>query len=72
MRAGRGLNQYNLKTQKHGVKMIGNDLQIVPEDIHRMLRRLRVAVDEIVTLTLTDPRFLASAAKFSESRVEEE
>ncbi|HUE12885.1 MAG TPA: hypothetical protein VMR25_01865 [Planctomycetaceae bacterium] len=51
-----------LSAQKHGIKLIGDELQIVPEDIHRMLRRLRKAVEEMIAATKDDPRFMAPAA----------
>src|SRR5262249_32508361 len=41
----------DLKKQKHGVKLISDALQIVPEDNHRMLRRLRKAVEEVIAVT---------------------
>src|SRR5205809_4273827 len=36
-----GRETEDLKKQKHGIKLIGEELQVVPEDNHRMLRRLR-------------------------------
>ncbi len=45
----------DLRKQKHGIRLVGDILQIVPEDIHKMLRRLRKAVEEIVAVTKDDP-----------------
>jgi hypothetical protein len=62
----------DLKKQKHGIKLIGQELQIVPEDIHRMLRRLRKAVEEVIVVTKAQPKFLAPAAKLPPPRDDEE
>jgi hypothetical protein len=58
-----GRETEDLKKQKHGIKLIGEELQIVPEDIHRMLRRLRKGVEEVIALTHSDSKFMAPAAK---------
>jgi hypothetical protein len=55
-----------LKSQKHGIKLIGEELQIVPEDNHRMLNRLRKAVEEIIGVTSDDPKFLAPESPIPE------
>lgn len=41
-----------LKKQKHGIELIDDDLQIMPQDIHRMLNRLRAAVAEATAVML--------------------
>jgi hypothetical protein len=38
----------------------------VSEDIHKMLRRLRNAVEEIIAVTKDDPEFMAPAAKLQQ------
>ena len=53
----------DLKKQKHNIKLIGDDLQIVPEDIHFMLRRLRKAVEKVIAVTRDTPKFIAPAAE---------
>jgi hypothetical protein len=58
--------------QKHGIEVIDDVLQIMPEDVHRMLRRLRKAVEEIVTATIGDPKFLLPAARLPEPRDDDE
>lgn len=58
-----GRETEELKKQRHGIKLIGEELQIVPEDNHRMLRRLRKAVEEVVAVTCNNPKFMAPAAK---------
>jgi hypothetical protein len=67
-----GRETQDLKKQKHGVKLIGEELQIVPEDIHKMLRRLRNAVEEIVSVTKDDPKFIAPAARLPEFQEDDE
>ena len=62
----------DLKKQRHGIKLIGEELQIVPDDNHRMLRRLRLAVEEVVAVTCNDPKFEAPAAKLPQSSVDQE
>ena len=61
----------DLKKQKHGIKLIGAELQIVPDDNHKMLHRLRKAVEEVITVTISDPKFLAPAAKLPAPREDE-
>jgi hypothetical protein len=61
-----------LKKQMHGIKLIGEELQIVPEDIHRMLRRLRKAVEEVVAVIKNQQKFLAPVAKLPPPREDEE
>jgi hypothetical protein len=67
-----GRETEELKKQKHGVMLIGENLQIMPEDNHRMLRRLRKAVEEIIGVTSSDPKFLAPAAKLPQPREDED
>jgi hypothetical protein len=62
----------DLRKQKHGIKLIDQELQIVPEDIHRMLRRLRKAVEEVIRVTKALPSFLAPVAKLPPPREDEE
>jgi hypothetical protein len=61
----------DLKRLKHGIKLIGEELQIVPYDNHHMLRRLRTAVEELIRVTLVDPKFLAGAAKLPRPSADE-
>jgi hypothetical protein len=67
-----GRETEDLKKQKHGVKVIGEELQVMPEDNHKMLHRLRKAVEEVVSATRDDPKFLAPAAKFAQPREDDE
>jgi hypothetical protein len=67
-----GRRTEDLKKQKHGIKLIGEELQIVPEDNHRMLRRLQKAVEDVTAVTRGDARFLAPAAKLPQPREEDE
>ncbi len=62
----------DLKKQKHGVELVGDVLQIMPQDIHRMLRRLRKAVEEAIAVTKDDPKFLDSAAQLPLPKEDEE
>jgi hypothetical protein len=55
-------------SQKHGIEVIDEVLQIMPEDLHRMLRRLRKAVEETVAATIAASKFLRPAAKLPEPR----
>lgn len=57
-----GRETIKLKKQKHGIRLIDGVLQIVPNDIHKMLGRLRSAVRELVTAATSSPRFIAPAA----------
>ena len=63
-----GRQTEDLKKLKHGIKLIGEDLQIVPENNHRMLRRLRKAVEKVIEVTRDDPKFMAPAAKLPQPR----
>ena len=47
-----------LGKQKHGVLVIDDELQIVPADIHQMLKRLRLAVRDIILAAKEFPQFL--------------
>ena len=67
-----GRQTSHLQKQKHGIKLIGEELQIVPEDNHRMLRRLRKAVEKVIEVTRDDPKFMAAAAKLPQPREDEE
>lgn len=60
------------RSRSTGSNLIGDELQIVPEDNHRMLRRLRKAVEEIVAVTKGDTKFMAPAAKLPQPREDEE
>lgn len=62
----------DLKKLPHRIKLIGEELQIVPEDIHRMLRRFRTAVEHVVSVTKGNPKFQAPAAKMPQPREDEE
>ena len=66
------MNALDLGNLKHGVHLIDDELQIVPEDIHRMFRRLRKAVDEIIRATQAAPKFMGPAANLPQPRVDEE
>jgi hypothetical protein len=52
-----GRETADLVKQKHGIKLIGGVLQIVPHDNHNLLRRLRVGVEEVVGVSAADPKF---------------
>jgi hypothetical protein len=52
-----GRETADLNKQRHGVKIVDGVLQIVPADIHGMLRRLRPGVDAVVAAAVTDPKF---------------
>ncbi|MEN6574927.1 MAG: hypothetical protein ABFD90_01195 [Phycisphaerales bacterium] len=52
-----GRETKTLKKQKHDIILVGDVLQIVPDDNHRLLRQLRVGVDEIVTAAAVRPKF---------------
>jgi hypothetical protein len=67
-----GRETEELKKQKHGVKLIGDELQIVPEDNHRMLRRLRQAVEEITAVIKGNTKFVAPATKLPQLQEDEE
>jgi len=41
----------------HGVEIVGDVLQILPDDNHRMLARLRAAVDVLVAAAVNHPAF---------------
>jgi len=62
----------DLRKQKHGVELVGDVLQIMPQDIHLMLRRLRKAVEEVIAVTSGDPKFLASAGQMRQLKEDEE
>lgn len=66
-----GRQTEDMKKQKHVIKLIGEDLQIVPEDNHRILRRLRKAVEKVIAVTRDDPKFMASVAKLPPPREDE-
>lgn len=57
-----GRQTEDLKKHKHAIKLIGEDLQIVPEDNHRMLRHLRKSVDSVIAVAQGDRKFIAPAA----------
>jgi hypothetical protein len=67
-----GRETEDLKKHKHGVMVIGEQLQILPEDNHRMLRRLRSAVEEVIAVTASDSKFQAAASKLPQPREDEE
>jgi hypothetical protein len=52
-----GRETNDLKKRKHGIKLMGGALQIVPDDNHRLLRRLRLGVDVIVAAAAVHPKF---------------
>lgn len=58
-------------SEKNG-RASGDVLQILPQDIHRMLRRLRNAVEEVIAVTKDAPKFLASAAQLPQPKEDEE
>ena len=62
----------DLKKQRHGIRLIDEELQITPEDNQRMLRRLRRAVEEVIAVTKDDARFLAAAARHPQPREHEQ
>ncbi len=51
----------DLKKQRHGIMLIEGVLQILPEDNHKMLARLRSGVDALVTLAAAHPKFATPA-----------
>ncbi len=57
-----GRETEDLKKQPHGIKLIDGVLQIVPNDIHKMFRRLRLAVDELIAAAAGNPRFSRPAS----------
>ena len=54
-----GRETADLKKQKHGVKILDGKLQIVPHDNHKLLRRLRTAVEALVGVGAADPKLSA-------------
>jgi len=52
-----GRETSDLKKQKHSIRLLGGVLQIVPDDNHKMLKRLRAGVDVVVTVAVADPKF---------------
>ncbi len=60
-----GRETEDLKKQKHGIRLIGDELQIVPNDVHRMLSRLRMAVDDVISVACGNAKFLAPPAKMA-------
>jgi hypothetical protein len=52
-----GRETFDLKKQRHGVKLVDGVLQIVPHHNHNMLRRLRAGVDALVAVAASDPKF---------------
>jgi hypothetical protein len=60
-----------LEKLPHGIRTIGEELQIIPGDLHRMLRRLRMAVEHVISVAKNNPKFEAPAAKLPELREEE-
>lgn len=67
-----GRETVDLNKQRHGIKLIGDELQIVPADNHRMLRRLRKAVEEVVAVTKDDTKFMAPVSELPELWEDEE
>jgi heme exporter protein D len=57
-----GSETADLKKQKHGIVILKSKLQIVPDDNHKLLRRLRAGVEAMVTVAAPDPKFSAIAA----------
>jgi hypothetical protein len=47
----------DLKKQKPGIKLLDGVLQIVPDDNHNLLRRLRNGVEALVAVAAADPKF---------------
>jgi hypothetical protein len=54
-----GRETEKLKKHKHGIKVIEGVLQIVPDDNHKLLRRLRAGVDAVVAAAAAHPKFVA-------------
>ncbi len=52
-----GRETEKLKKQRHGIKLMDGVLQIVPQDNHNLLRRLRAAVEALIAVTATHPSF---------------
>src|SRR5262245_13355106 len=52
-----GRETADLKKQKHGIKVLDGVLQIVPDDNHNLLRRLRNGVEALVAVAAADPKF---------------
>jgi len=53
-----GRETEKLKKQKHGIKLMGGVLQVVPDDNHKLLKRLRLAVDALVAAAAVHPKFV--------------
>lgn len=66
-----GRETLDLKKQNHRIELIGNELQIVPRDNLRMLEYLQKAVDELVRVTVTHPKFMTSAKKLPQPSLDE-
>lgn len=47
----------DLKKQAHGITVVENVLQIIPDDNHRLLRGLRAGVEALVAAAVSHPRF---------------
>lgn len=62
----------NLTGIKLDVKVIDNELQVIPKDNHDMLMRLRSAVEEIIAVTSNDSKFMAPASSLPETGGPEE
>jgi hypothetical protein len=57
-----GRETEKLKKQKHGIVLMEGVLQIVPDDNHKLLRRLRAGIDALVAAAAVNPKFLAPPA----------
>ena len=53
-----GRETEKLKKHKHGIKVIEGVLQIVPDDNHKLLRRLRAGADTLVAAAAGHPKFV--------------
>ena len=52
-----GRETEKLKKHKHGIKLLGGVLQVVPHDNHNLLRRLRAGVEALVAVAAAHPKF---------------
>jgi len=52
-----GRETEKLKKQKHGIRLEGGVLQIIPDDNHRLLRRLRNGVDAVIIAAAAHLKF---------------
>jgi hypothetical protein len=54
---GRETDNLKNQKQKHDIRLLDGVLQIIPEDNHKLLRKLRDGVSALVAVAVTHPRF---------------